>query len=234
MSNNLTLIAFLVFLAGFGLLLFSLAELIMALKRSKTGNMTSPKSNWILRAVLFASGLFLIIISQSVFWFNSNLKNYSHLTKNIPLARISFVESETERPRMILERFDENNQPMIADEILLEDTLIQVEMEIIKFKKLGNLFGLNEIYRFTRLIYLSDPDAYKEEYWTIPLGSQDNSITDFLKGIKKIVSVANHRTVLTDPFRLDTTQTLELSCNDMGLLQMFTSGIYTAEEESDY
>jgi hypothetical protein len=234
MSNNLTLIAFLVFLAGFGLLLFSLAELIMAFRRSKSRRMTSAASNWILRVVLFASGLFLIIISQSVFWFNSNLKTYSHLTKNIPLARISFVESDIERPRMILERFDENNQPIIADEILLEDTLIQIEMEVIKFKRLGNLFGLNEIYRFTRLIYLSDPGAYKEEYRAIPLGSRDNSITDFLAGIKKIVGVANTRTMLTDPFKLDTTRAFELSCNDMGLLQMFTSGTYSAEEESDY
>jgi hypothetical protein len=223
-----------VFLSGFGLLLFGLAELILALKRSKTGRMTSPKSNWILRVILFASGLFLIFISQSAFWFNSNLKTYSHLTKNIPLARISFVESEMERPRMILERFDENNQPIIANEILLEDTLVQIEMEVIKFKKLGNLFGLKEVYRFTRLIYLSDPDTYKEEYRTIPLGSQDNSISEFLMGMKKIINIANQRTILTDPFKLDTTCALELSCNDLGLLQIFTSGTYSAEEDSDY
>lgn len=233
MSSNLTLIAFLVFLAGFGLLLFGLAELIIALKRSKTKSMAACKSNWILRSVLFACGLFLIIASQSVFWFNSNLKTYSHLAKNIPLARISFVQSELERPRLILERFDENNEPIIANEILLEDTLVQIEMEVIKFKKLGNLFGLNEIYRFTRLIYISDPDAYKDEYRSVPLGSQDSSITEFLRSIRKVVRVANQRTMLTDPFRLDTSLTLELSCDDMGLLQSFASGTYGAEEDDD-
>ena len=50
--------------------------------------------------LFFAFGIMFIMIAQGVFWFNLNLKAYSRLHKNIPLARISFRESESERPRM--------------------------------------------------------------------------------------------------------------------------------------
>ena len=232
MSPYLTLFGFLVFLVGFGLLLFSLIELLMGIKQSKSEAIRTKKKSIFLRSIFFASGLVLIIISQGIFWFNSNLKVYSGLSKDIPLARISFRESETERPRMFLETFDEENQPILADEILLEDTLLQLEMEIIKFRKLGNLFGLREIYRFTRLIYVSDPAAYKEEYQTTQLGHRDESVSNFIKGIKKVIGLAYHKTILSDPFSMDTSIVLEISYNNRGILEMFSEETFTSNEES--
>lgn len=230
MSAKLTIFAFCLFLAGFGLLLFAFAEILMTMRDSKSRKFTGKKGKLWVRVTLIASGVVLIFISQSLFWFNSNLRSYFALNKNVPLAKISFSESEFEKPRLILQTFDDKNRPMIADEIILEDTAFQIEMEVIKFRKLGKLFGLNELYRFSRIIYLSDYVNSDDEYRITQLGSNENNIPGLIKSIRKIVPLANYKTVLTDPLKLDNNRAYEVTYNDLGIIELLTDVAYSQEE----
>jgi hypothetical protein len=230
MSAKLTVFAFCLFLAGFGFLLFAFVEILMTMKNAKSRKFTGKGGKLWVRIILITFGVILIFISQSLFWFNSNLRNYYALNKNVPLAKISFRESEFERPRLILQTFDDKNRPLIADEIMLEDTAFQIEMEVIKFRKLGNMFGLNEVYRFSRIIYISDYVNSDDELKTTRLGNYENNIPGLIKKIRKIFPLANYKTVLTDPLKLDNTKAYEVTYNDLGIIELLTDVAYSQEE----
>ena len=232
MSTKLSLFAFLFFLAGFGLVIFSFIRLLLGLQASKVKSFAIKKGNVALRIVIFISGVLLILFAQACFWFNSSLKAFLPLHKNVPMARISFIGSDLEKPRMIMETFDNQLNPLMANELFLNDTLFQIELEVIRFKNLGKLMGLDEIYRFSRLIYLSDYQENMEEQLWHPLGNEDNKVVSTLEGIKKIVTVAHSKKILTDPFRLDTLQALDIFYNDQGIAELLPeNSSYIAEEE---
>ena len=186
-----------------------------------------------LRIILFVSGIILILCAQACFWFNSGLKAFQPLHKNVPMARITFVGSEYEKPRLILQTFNNKLEPLMANELFLNDTLFQIELEVVKFKNLGKLMGLNEVYRFSRLIYLSEyEEDYSDQLWHA-LGNEDNKIVSTLESIKKVVALAHTKKILTDPFRLDTLEALDIFYNDLGIVQLLpeNSSNYMAEEE---
>jgi hypothetical protein len=230
MSAKLTIFAFCLFLAGLGLLLFAFAEILMTMKNAKSRKFTGKSGKLWVRIILITSGIVFVFVSQSLFWFNSNLRSYFTLNKNVPLAKITFRESEFERPRLILQTYDDKNRPMIADEIMLEDTAFQIEMEVIKFRKLGKFFGLNELYRFSRIIYISDYVNSDDELKTTKLGSYENNIPGLIKTIRKVMPLANYKTVLTDPLKLDNTRAYEVTYNDLGIIELLTDVAYSQEE----
>ncbi|HEQ97792.1 MAG TPA: hypothetical protein ENO22_00425 [candidate division Zixibacteria bacterium] len=231
MSAKLTLAAFLIFLVGLGLLLFSLLEIIYGLKKSKSQGYAPKKANKWVRAILIVSGLILILVSQSFFWFNSSLKNYFVLNRNIPLAQISFSQSESEKPLLVLQTFDERNRPLLADEVYLDDSAFQIEMEVIKFRRLGNLLGLDELYRFSRVIYIEDYIYSDDQFRTTQLGNEEKSMIGLIKDLKRILPVASTKTILTDPLTLDTSKTVEITYNDLGIIEVMQTGVYSEETQ---
>jgi len=230
MSPKLATFAFLIFAVGLGLVIWIFLRVVAGIKERKVNRFDARKENWWLRAIALTFALILIALSQGILWFNSNLRIYMPLDPNIPLARISFYESENERPRMILATFDEQNHPLLADEIFVDDSLFQIEVEILRFKKLGQLFGLQEVYRFSRLLSLSDSEDSSNNQAPISLGSEEVRISDFVKFSKKMVALAYYKRILTDPFRLDRRQMLELSYTDVGLLRLTPQLVYGAEK----
>ncbi len=220
MSTKLTILAFFIFLAGLGLLLYSFIQIVSGLQKSKRRAYASVRSNIWLRVTLISAGMVFIVLSQAFFWFNSSLRDYHVLNRNIPLAQVSFIDSENDKPRMFLHTFNASNRPVLANEILLDDSLFQIEIEVIKFKNLGNLFGLNEFYRFSRLIYISDYDQALEDFKSVPLHDNGAKVTNVIRGMKTFITLAHTRTVLTDPMTLDSGETFEISYNDMGLLEV--------------
>jgi hypothetical protein len=231
MSAKLTLVAFLIFLVGLGLLLVALIETIYALKKSKSQGYAPKKTKMWVRALLIVSGVILILISQSFFWFNSGLKNYFVLNRNVPLAQISFSQAESEKPSLVLQIFNERNRALLADEIYLEDSAFQIEMEVIKFRRLGNLLGLDEFYRFSRVIYIEDYIYSDDQFETTQLGNEDQSMIGLIKDMKRFLPVASTKTILTDPITLDTSRTVEISYNDMGIIEIMQTGVYSEETQ---
>ncbi|MBD3217145.1 MAG: hypothetical protein GF310_02635 [candidate division Zixibacteria bacterium] len=231
MSAKLTLLAFLIFLAGLGLLIFSLLEIIYALKKSQSQGYGSKKPKMWVRILLISSGVILIFISQSFFWFNSSLKNYFVLNRNIPLAQITFSQSETEKPRLILQTYDDENRRRLADEILLDDSAFQIELEVIKFRRLGNLLGLDELYRFSKIIYIEDYIDSDDKFKTARIGNEESSLVGLIKDMKKVFPVANTKTILTDPLKLDTSKAVEITYNDMGIVEILEEGVYSEENQ---
>ena len=233
MSTKLSLFAFLFFLAGFGLVIFSFIRLVLGLHALRSKTFAIKTGNVTLRIIIFISGVLLILFAQACFWFNSSLKAFQPLHKNVPMARITFAGSEYEKPRLILQTFDSKLNPLVANELFLNDTIFQIELEVVKFKNLGRLLGLNEVYRFSRLIYLSDYEEDSSDPFWHALGNEDNKIVPTLESIKKVVALAHTKKILTDPFRLDTLQALDIFYNDLGIVELLpeNSTKYMAEED---
>jgi hypothetical protein len=220
MSTKLTLLAVCLFIVGLSLLLFSFVKLILALRQSKSSNVSSKNENVWLRVLLLVSGIVMVLLSQSFFWFNSNLKSYSILNNDNYLARISILRSDLDKPRLILEAFTKDNRLELSDDIILEDSLFQIEMEVIRFKRLGNLLGLHDYYRFSRLIYLSGYQENEDDYISIQLGSKESKLPGVISGLRKVLKIAHYNTFLTDPLTLGDIDSMTVSFSDVGLLEM--------------
>jgi hypothetical protein len=222
MSPQLAILAFCLFLAGLGLLLFVFLRLLLKPKKQYSRKKSSFKGRMITNGLIIGGGVVLILLAQNLLWLNSRLNVYFPLYTNAPIAKISFVESEYEKPRMILKTYDENNNPLIASEIILEDTLFQIEMQVIRFKKLGNLLGLHELYRFTQLSYISSNPDHIGEIRTTHLVDPDKPVIDYINNVNKIMSIATHKTVFSDPLVLDSSQVVEITYNDLGTIDMMS------------
>ncbi len=157
------------------------------------------------------------------------MKNYFVLNRNVPLAQISFSQPENEKPSLVLQIFDERNRALLADEIYLEDSAFQIEMEVIKFRRLGNLLGLDEFYRFSRVIYIEDYIYSDDQFETTQLGNEERSMIGLIKDMKRVLPVASTKTILTDPITLDTSRTVEISYNDLGIIEIMQTGVYSEE-----
>lgn len=212
--------AFCLFFGGLGLLIFVFLRLILKSKKQPSFKSSAFKHKLIINGVISLSGILLILLGQNLLWLNSKLKLYFPLYTNTPLAKVSFVESEYEKPRMILKTFDENNNPLLANEILLNDSLFQLEMQVIRFKKLGNLMGLDELYRFTQVSYISSDPENPNDFLVTPLVDSDRPVIDYLNGVNKFMSIATHKTVLTDPLILDSSHVVEITYNELGTLDL--------------
>lgn len=231
MSTKLTILAFFIFLAGLGLLLFTFVQIVSGLKQASRRAYSENKNSIWIRVILITSGIALIILAQAFFWFNSSLRDYHVLNRNIPLAQVSFVESQNDKPRMMLATYGEDNRLILSNEILLDDSLFQIEIEVIKFKNLGNLFGLHEFYRFSRLIYIGDFDQGLDDFKSVPLHDDGEELTDVIRDLRKFITIAHTRTVLTDPMELDSSHKFEISYNDMGLLELNPDMAFSQQDE---
>ncbi|NIP42337.1 MAG: hypothetical protein GWO41_05195 [candidate division Zixibacteria bacterium] len=102
-------------------------------------------------------------------------------------------------------------------------------MEVIKFRRLGNLLGLDEFYRFSRVIYIEDYIYSDDQFETTQLGNEERSMIGLIKDMKRVLPVASTKTILTDPITLDTSRTVEISYNDLGIIEIMQTGVYSEE-----